>query len=1019
MLTWGIDIGTTSVGFAVLDFDPSRGEGRIRRMGVRIFPEGRTEDKKEPRNKQRREKRLIRRQFRRRKLRRRQLNESLGELGFLPAFGTAEWEKLMLVCPYNLRDRALTERLDTFEVGRALYHLSKRRHFGGRSLGDEKVPDKDELEGKQQADSLMGNLKGRTVGQYLASITEGRRRGHHAHRELVEQEFAAIIAAQAVHHEVLRKPETVAKLEHIIFFQRRTFWRMGTLGKCPLIPDAPLAPKGDWHAQQHVVLEQVTKLRVGGNQRPLTLQEQQAVLEAIDGKQSMNWVSVRKALKPIWKETGEPDGQKFNLEIGTPEKGIKGNITEAKLASLIGKAWATHPFQQEMRDTIHAELFAADYARNGNRIEILRPKEQAEQRALMVQKLAARWGLTPEQQDGLAKLELPGAWMRLSMQAILAMRPELESGTGVGQLLNSPDYESWRRETFPRRDMPTGEVNDKLPSHPKEMPQVRNPTVTRCLNELRKVTNNLIELYGKPDLIRVELAREVGLSPQKRADIFKDNQSNERMRKRAVEDLQAHGRAEPSGKEIEKWLLWKECDGKCPYTGLHIGFDALFGKGDFEVEHIWPRSRSLNNSMSNKTLCAKAVNIEKDNRTPFEMWGHDPEKWKELQERLEELKLPPAKIRRFLNQNVEKEMGEEWCERQLRDTSYAAREARDFLARLWPDDGKPRPVETVNGRVTAELRRRWGLNELLGDDGKKNRADHRHHAVDALVCALSSRAYVKRLSDYFKTEYTAPDAYVPKPWKSLREDAAKILPHVVVSHRVSRKVSGPLHKETTWGYTEEKDNKKASKAFKFVTRKKLTSLTDGEIEAIRDDHIRQLVTDHVAANGGKAAKAFATHLMLPSRQGRVSPPIKKVRLTKPFQMQVMIPLGRKGYAMQDGNHHIAIFRKPDGGAEFEVVSVYEAHMRLSRKQPVVNRQREGCSFVMSLSIGETVLFPKGHEKEGYRVVKKMSSSGQVTFAAVNDALREEVWAPGINTILETGARKISVDPIGRIRPAHD
>jgi CRISPR-associated endonuclease Csn1 len=1019
MLIWGLDIGTTSIGFAVVDHDAAREQGRIRRMGSRLFSEGRTEKEKEPRNKQRREKRLVRRQLRRRKLRRRQLNETLCELGLLPAFGTKAWDLAMAGCPYDLRNRALAEPLSAFDVGRSLYHLSKRRHFGGRSLGDEKEPDKDEKEGKEKADSLMAKLEGRTVGQYLASIADGRKRGHHAHRELVEQEFAAIIAAQAPHHEVLRQPETVARLEHIIFFQRRTFWRLGTLGNCPLVPGAELAARSDWHAQQHILLEQVTKLRVGQNARPLTAEERQAIVDAIEGQQGMAWNKIRTVLKPIWKKNGEPENQKFNLEAMGKDKGLKGNIAEAKLASLFGDTWAAHPMKGEIREAIHEELFRADYASNGKRVEIMRPREQAERRAQMVQRLAAQWNLTTDQQDKFTKLELPGAWLRLSKQAIMAMRPELEKGTGVGQLLNSPDFEQWRREAFPRREMPTGEVIDKLPSHPKEMPDVRNPTVTRCLNELRKVANNLIALYGKPDLIRVELARDVGLSPKKRNEIISDQQANEKARKKAVAELQAHGMAEPSGKDIEKYLLWDECNNKCPYTGQHIGFDALFRTGDFEVEHIWPRSRSLNNSMGNKTLCAKAVNIEKGNRTPFEMWGDNPEKWNALKTRLEELKLPPQKIRRFLNPNVNDEISDDWAERQLRDTSYAAREARDFLARLWPDEGKPRPVETVNGRVTAELRKRWGLNTLLGDDGKKNRGDHRHHAVDALTCALTSRAYVKRLADYFKTERTAPDAHVPKPWKTIREDAEKILPHVVVSHKVSRKVSGPLHKETTWGDTRQDEGKKGSKARLFVTRKNVAALSDNEIESIRDERVRQIVSEHVSANGGKSAKAFSTFPLLPSRQGRACPPIKRVRLTKPFQMQVMIPMGRNGHAMQDGNHHIAIFKRPDGSAEFEVVSVYEAHMRLSRKQPVVSRQREGCSFVMSLSIGETVLFPKEHENEGYRVVKKISSDGRATFIAANDANRESDWAPAVNTILSIGAKKVSIDPIGRVRPAND
>ncbi len=40
MRIWGFDVGTTSIGFAVIDYDSDRKAGRIERLGVRIFPEG-------------------------------------------------------------------------------------------------------------------------------------------------------------------------------------------------------------------------------------------------------------------------------------------------------------------------------------------------------------------------------------------------------------------------------------------------------------------------------------------------------------------------------------------------------------------------------------------------------------------------------------------------------------------------------------------------------------------------------------------------------------------------------------------------------------------------------------------------------------------------------------------------------------------------------------------------------------------------------------------------------------------
>lgn len=75
-------------------------------------------------------------------------------------------------------------------------------------------------------------------------------------------------------------------------------------------------------------------------------------------------------------------------------------------------------------------------------------------------------------------------------------------------------------------------------------------------------------------------------------------------------------------------MLWMESGKRCPYSGDQIGFDDLFsGNPLFDVEHIWPRSKSLDNSMRNKTLCLKAINQKKGNRIPVEFFGKDSEAW--------------------------------------------------------------------------------------------------------------------------------------------------------------------------------------------------------------------------------------------------------------------------------------------------------------------------------------------------------------------------------------------------------
>jgi CRISPR-associated endonuclease Csn1 len=600
------------------------------------------------------------------------------------------------------------------------------------------------------------------------------------------------------------------------------------------------------------------------------------------------------------------------------------------------------------------------------------------------------------------------------------MLPLMAQGYGVGDLTRSPDWQTWRERTFPDRAQPTGEIRQRLPSHPRSMPELRNPTVHRALNELRKVVNNLLGLYGRPDVIRIELTRELKESKTRRSERLSRNKKQEAERRKAVTDLQAHGIADPSRDDVEKWMLWKESNERCPYTGDHIGFEALFRDGKYQVEHIWPRSRSLDNTFANKTLCRTDVNIAKGNRTPFEMYAHDPDAWHAIKVRLADCKLPEHKVRRFVKEVIADADTEEFADRQLADTGWAAREARDFLKQLWPDDGTMAPVETVNGRLTAQLRHQWGLDAILNPEGwGKSRADHRHHAIDALAVALTTRSFVKKLADCHKQRESGirPPQLKP-PWNTVFDDTRARIAEVVVSHRTQRKVSGALHAETIMGDTRLDEKTKSGSYRLFVVRKPLERISKSEIATIRDPAVREIVAAHVAGRGGDPKKAFPPYPRLPAQNRVDGPEIRRVRLLTKQQPELMVHAGT-GFADAAANHHIAAFRTPDGGVTFEIVSLHEAARRIAAHEQVVRRSNgDGAKLLFSLAPGDVIEFPKGHDHAGRRVVTSVWSSGVVVTEDCNDA-DGNPWRPTIGSIIAAGARKISVDPIGRVRPAHD
>lgn len=1041
----GLDLGTTSVGWTLIDWNESSLTGGLVGLGVRIFPEGviRGKGSSYPPNQIRRTKRLMRRALRRRKARRRVLGQLLCDMGLLPPYSAdaqSEWSKAMRMdspgaCeaesndPYVLRKRALTERLEPRQLGRALYHLGKRRGFLGRDVVEGEKDDPETKGLKSEIEGLTKELNGQTLGTYLAKVPKDqRRRTRHTSREMFQKEFGQIWETQSGFYPNVLTDTQRDAFEHIMFEQRPVFWRLNTLGHCRFCPNDPLASKAAWATQRFTMLEQINKLRiVGGNQRAIDERERQIIVGLAQRQGTVTFGAIRKALKDSWTAEGQDSHQRFNLEAS--EKSIKGNALEARLAEIFGKHWDSLPARDRIRAEIHQRIFDADYATVGNkRIEIRRAREQMDQRAKAAETMQRDWNISAEQATALSQLRVPAGWTRLSSKAIAIMLPELEKGIGVGELTMSPQWQSWRVEQFPDMERPSDEIRDSLPAHPKVMPETRNPTVTRVLNEMRKVVNNLIRAYGKPDLIRVELARELRQPKKRREETDQRNRERQRARNKAAEDLKEKGIPD-IGRNIEKWLLWKESNERCPYTGKKISFDDLFRNGLFDIEHIWPRSRSLDNSFGNKTLCDVEFNRNiKGNQTPFEIFGHDTEKLHELKMRLKSCFPEPGhrKIKRFLAESFAEAGTPEFEERQLRDTAYAAVLARDFLKRLYPDDSSILPVMTCNGSITAQLRDAWALNNLLSDDNRKNRADHRHHAIDALAVACTTPTFVKRLSDWNADRRQGLRPVLPKPWPSIWADAAVALEKIVVSHRVKRKVSGPLHAETYYGDTK-KDLTKGEERYRLlVTRKKVSelrfeALTAGGLESranaiVRDDTIRNLLKQWVDANGGIPAKAFSSFPRLKNGQE-----IRKVRVLSKQQLELLAPV-TTGFADTAANHHMAIYREADGSVSYDVVSLFEAARRLSAKEPVVRgKSRRGGTLVMSLAPGDTVEFPPSTSagQPDYRIVTGVWAEGPIVLEDHRNA-DGEVWKrPNAASVLKQGGRKVAVDPLGRVRAARD
>jgi len=1001
----GLDLGTNSIGWALIETErTSDGDSVPRRLadaGARIFQEGVEANKNESRNVQRRMARAMRRQHRRHNLRRENLREAMTAAGLLPT-NEAAFADLLRTEPYMLRARLLDEPATQFELGRALYHLAQRRGFKSNRKAERKSDKKENQVVQGAISDLRHRMDGagaRTLGEFLSRIgAEGSRvRGRYTAREMYEQEFDALWNAQQPHHPSLLTDELRNRLHEIIFFQLPMRVQKNLVGNCELEPEKKRSPRGTWYAQQFRMLQDISHLEfpdlATGEVRPLTDGERAEVVPALQPRREMTFDQMRK-------ELGLLDSQRFNFEAANHREKLKGNVTEWRLR----------------------QIFKKDYDRltPATRDEIVHDLLFVEDDKIISRHALERWGLGAESAEKLASVELESGYLHLSQKAIQKLLPHLARGRSYMDALQDAGYE--------RPDQRQIEVQDQLEA--EDLPELRNPIVMAALHQTRHVVNAIVREYGKPARIRVEMARDLKVSLGKRTEILAENKKNRRENEATRALLESEfGLSNPTRDDLIRYRIWKEGGMTCPYTGRTIPATAVFSP-DFEVDHILPLPRSGDDSYMNKVLCTAAANREKGNRLPREAWGADAKRWGEITLRMNHLPFP--KRRRFLME----EIPDDFIARQLTDTRYIAREARSWLETLV---GKNR-VQVGKGGVTAALRRRWGLNSLLSDSGEKTRADHRHHAVDAVVIALTTPAVVQRMSRLSGSGSSLDDNGFAPPWDHFRDEVKRRIDSILVSHRVLREIRGALHEETNYGILGIKDAKGNDL---YAVRKPLPRLTRSELERVADPKVREIVTAHLRANGvdlssrsadkspqWKQAMAAESGPAMPNRNG-APVPIRKVRIHKPSSAMIPLknPAGTVYRAVESGsNHHIVIYEVTEGrGAGKwggEVVSMFEAARRARHGEPVIRRDLPtGRKFVMSLSINEMVRADLDGSQRLWRAQKIDAGNLRVTFRPHTDATASDQKAGertiSVGPLKNCAPVKVTIDPLGREHPAHD
>ncbi len=821
--------------------------------------------------------------------------------------------------PWRLRARGLAEALTPHQLGRALFHLQQRRGFKSNRKLDKADADKGKIaEATRRTLEDMEARGAETLGELFGrrrldhdphAATRARLHGEgtkafyefYPTRDLILDEFDKLWAAQQPHHPALLTEQARETLREILAFQRPL--KPQPVGRCTLDPDgqdlrAPWALPSSQRRRIYETLNSLRYGRAGETQQPLALDQRERLATKALSQKALTFDAMRKAL-------GFHTDIAFNLE-SEKRKQIEGDHTAALLAGKAawGKDW--HKLPLTVQDAVVEILLGlepltdrtpdhirASFTRIVDAVaQALDLDEREAEHWLTIGDadaladwLARRFSLSPAAAHKIVDLPLPDGHQGLGRIANSAVLRELSKGVvsydKAVVAAGYPDHRAFGGHgVIHDRKLPYyGEVLERSvafgtgdPADPveKRIGKLANPSVHVSLNQVRKTVNALIKRFGPPAQIVVELARDLPLSAKRKSELEREQKGHQDDNERRRRILANHGVADTYVNRL-KLRLWDELPIErrcCVLTGRPIGAKLLLS-AEIEIDHILPFARTLDDGFNNKILVTRQANRDKAGRSPYEAFGHSPADydWAAIKDRATD--LPSQKSWRFAPDAMDRfDEDSGFLARQLNDTKTIARLTRAYLGSIYGGgDAAASHVWVTPGRLTADLRATWGLNSVLPGGNRpdapdaparKNRDDHRHHVIDAIVVALTDRPMLKKAADHAreKDSETSSErllAGLAPPWPTLRDDVETAIRRLTVSHKKEHGLAGALHEDTAYGVVQDPRSGEA----RLASRKPIISLTPKEVASIGDDRIRK---ELLAATEGKSGNAFKAAL---------------------------------------------------------------------------------------------------------------------------------------------------------------
>ena len=829
----GLDIGISSVGWALLAIDENHNPYKIIDVGSRIFAPGEVEKTGDSRAKERREHRGSRRVIRRREFRVDRVRNLLYEYGFLDAkidsdkFSiislelTGVYQKMIdnyyrnnYTNPYELKVKALDEKLSKEELAIILVHYAKKRGYKSNREEDSDGNDKGKvLCAISENVKLMEDNNYRTVSEmyikdpkfkdrikngaddYKVSVT----------REMYEDEIKLVLDKQIS----FRLIDEEFKNKYLEIWSSQRHYSSGPgyyyeyvdgerikcrspyggnliekmVGKCKFDGN-PRAPKFAYSSELFVSLTRLVNFRykvdIDDSYISLTKKEISDIIDIASTKETVKYKDLLKVLgidniiiknlqlsrsdyvkviDEVKKELKIDKDKKLNInKLNDEEKDIYNKIYNKKLldkkfielkgyhslrkvfVKCFGKdEWEKVKDNVELLDEL--AVICTNYKLNDDIIDYIKSSPLIDDKYT----------------DSHFVKTLPNfkEHLNLSIEIIRKLIPLMLNGMRYDEAMlqingrfNNLDEVKEKHDLL----VPISSVSD-----------IRNQRVMRSLTQARKVINAIIKKYGKPTIINIETANELAKTRSERNEIRKyqlermDN--NDKIRQELVKSGPFDSADKISSNDLLKYRLWKEQKECCAYSQEKITIEELFSHNLVQIDHILPYSRTYNDNYLNKTLVKTKYNQDKGNRTPYEWFGKT-DKWNSFESYINSLMISNKKKDNYLLKNLDFDMEREMRSQNLNDTKYISRELSSVI-KAYLDVPE---VNVYQGGITAKLRARWGFNRLthsyiasnylLPSDMKNNvnkdRDNHLHHAMDALVIAAITPALSQRVSLYEK-----------------------------------------------------------------------------------------------------------------------------------------------------------------------------------------------------------------------------------------------------------------------------